>query len=114
MEDTSFEYLELGQSRPSGTAAASIYQPDSKGFIDSVFVTNVGSTSASFSIYLDADGTTYDQSTALYYQQNINAGTTVELWFEKGIPITNSGNLAVQTDTANAITFSVYGRDRIN
>lgn len=114
MQDNSFEYLELVQSRPSGTGAASVFQPNSRAFIDTIFVTNVGTTNAKFSIYLDADGTTYTQATALYYQQNINVGTTVEIWMENGIPITSSGNLAVQTDTADVITFSVYGRDRTN
>lgn len=107
-----FEFKELAQSRPSGTSAASVFQPAALAFIDSILVANVGAD-AKFSIYLDQDGTTYSEATALYYQNNLLSGTTLEFHFEKGIPITKSGNLAVQTNTASAITFSVYGRNRI-
>jgi hypothetical protein len=111
--DTIFEYTELAQSRPSGTSAVSVFNPTALAFIDTLIVANVGSSTAKFSIYLDKDGTTYSEATALYFQNSLHSGTTLEFHFEKGIPITKSGNLAVQTDTANAITFSVYGRNRI-
>lgn len=108
-----FEYTELAQSRPSGTSATWAFQPTALAFIDTIIVANVGAGSAKFSIYLAKNSATYNESNALYFQNTIHSGTTLEFQFEKGLPITKSGNLAVQSDTANAITFSIYGRNRI-
>lgn len=99
---------QIAQSRPSGTSAASFVSNARPWTCELIVITNTGSSAAKYSIYHDADGTTYSTATAIAYQIQINTGEmhTIE------VPIRNddrTGNLAVQTDTANAITFTAYG-----
>lgn len=107
----------LAQTRPSGTSAVSAYSPGTrvKTFIHKIIICNTTSSAAAFSIFLDEDGTTYDQTTALYYAVNINANDTVELFsYQKDhwLPMNSSaGNLAVQTDTGSALTFTIIGEE---
>ena len=101
--------MQLGQSRPSGTTAVSIYSPTSGTWIcKSIIVCNSSSSLARYSIYHDEDGTTYDETTALFFSVEIHANTTVmiDIFMAGSDP---SGNVAVQTDTADALTFTMYG-----
>lgn len=102
---------QLAQSRPANTTAASIYSPTGEtAIIKSIVICNVTGTAAAFRIFLDDDGTTYDQTTALFYDANINGNETVEV--DTYWPMNNSsGNLAVRTDTADALTFTVFGAE---
>lgn len=100
----------LGQSRPGNTTAVTIYSPDSGVHtrITRVIVCNTASTSQKFRIFLHNTGTTYDETTALFWDIVTPTDTTVEIegdWW-----MTNSsGNLAVRTDSASAFTFSIFG-----
>ncbi len=100
----------LGQLAPSTTAATSIYSPpaDTTWVGKNMVVCNTTGGSVNFSIYHDETGTTYTVATALYYSVAIAANTTVSL---TGLMAgyTDAGNVAVQTSSANALTFSFYG-----
>ena len=101
---------ELGQLRPANTTAASVYSPGSNitARIESIFVCNTTASAAAFRIFVDKDGTTYDETTALFFDSAIAANTTVLI--EGLIYIINSaGNLGVRTDTNSALTFTAYG-----
>ena len=102
---------QLGQLRPANTTAASIYSPTGEtSVIRSIVICNTTATTAAFRIFHDDDGTTYDQTTALFYDSPINGNETVEI--DTYWPMNNSaGNLAVRTDTASALTFTVYGAE---
>lgn len=105
----------LGQSKPSGTSAASIYSPDTSVMlaeITTIIISNTTGTAAAYSIYLDGDGTTYDQSTALFYSVNLAANDSKVLNDIEIYMSNPNGNLAIQTDTANALTFTVFGAER--
>ena len=106
----------LAQSRPSGTTAAALLTVASAAKngieITRLVIANTTASSAKFSVYHDDDGTTYDQTTALYYSVAISANTTtvIEAQSENsGITISPGGALAVQTDTGSALTFTLYG-----
>lgn len=103
---------QLGQSRPSGTSAVSIYSPaaDTTWIGKTMLICNTTAGAVAFSVYHDEDGTTYDQSTALFYTVPLSANETMNVsLFIAGS--NSSGNVAVQTDTANAITFTMYGAE---
>ena len=104
-------HKQLGQTRPSVTTAASAYSPSSvETTMKTVCVCNTSAGTAKFSIYHDDDGTTYDETTALFFQADIAAKTT--MWLEVFIAMDDdNGNVAVQTDTANALTFTLYGAE---
>lgn len=102
----------LGQSRPSDTNAASIYSPPVNTFaqITRLLVCNTAATTQKFRIFLDHDGTTYDESTALFWDVVTPTDTTVEIegdWWMSD----SAGNLAIRTDLASAFTFTVFGAE---
>ncbi len=100
----------VAQSRPSDTTTVSVYSPDT-GDVMEIIAINVANTSAAavnYRVFHDEDGTTYDESTALYFDVSLAANTTDTL--EPKIWMRNSsGNLAVRTSSANDLTFTIYG-----
>ena len=107
-----FQEQQLFQSRPSGTTAASVYSPGSgeTARILSIKVCNTSGATAKFRIFCDDDGTTYDETTALYWDITVPADDTWELQKHDEIMMNNSaGNLAFRTDTANALTVTGFG-----
>ena len=103
---------QLGQHRINSTTATSLYSPGASitAIIKSITVCNQTGTLATFRLFVDDDGTTYDQTTALYYDVSIGANTTVQI--DTYWPMdTDAGNLATRTDTANALTFTAFGAE---
>lgn len=103
---------QLGQLRPANTTAASLYSPGASTttIIKSIVVANTSGAAAEFRIFLDDDGTTYDETTAHYWDIAIAADTTVQIDTFWAMNDAN-GNLAVRTDTNSAITFTCYGAE---
>lgn len=101
---------QLAQSRPSGTTAASVYSPASgeEVVIHNVIICNTSGASAKYRLFLDDDGTTYDESTALAWDVSVGADE-VGIFEVKLCMNDANGNLAVRTDTASALTFTVNG-----
>ncbi len=101
---------ELGQLRPANTTAASLFTPSTgqQGIVTTLVIVNVDSSSHDFRIFVDQDGTTYDQTTALYYDEALAATTTL-LLSELSIPVANGGNIAVRSDTGSMFNFTAYG-----
>lgn len=103
---------QLGQSRPANTTAASIYSPPSstRVIIKSVEVTNTSSSKVKYRIFHDDNGTTYDETTALRWDITLGANESDSFnvyWTSND----STGNFAVRTDTANALTFTFYGAE---
>lgn len=100
----------LGQLRPANTTAASLYSPGSNitAEITTIVVCNQGGNNASFRVFHDDDGTTYDETTALFWDVDILANETVMV--QGPLYINNSsGNLGVRTSAGNELTFTAYG-----
>lgn len=105
---------QLAQIRASGTSAVSAInkQARSKLLITSIIVANTTAGSVNYSIYLDTNGTTYTQATALFYAVALAANSTAIIEFVNGLPIDSStanGHLAVQTSSSEALTFTING-----
>lgn len=101
---------QIGQLRPVNTTPASLYSPaaNTETIIHNVVICNTGAVAAVWRLFVDDDGTTYDETTALVWAGALGAGETDI--FEVKINMNNSdGNLAVRTDTNNAFTFTANG-----
>lgn len=100
----------LGQLRPANTTAASIYTLPVKQLteLSHIIVCNTTGTAESFRIFLDADGTTYDQTTALCYDVPIEVNQMVTIPIIASL-VTAGGSLGVRTSTNNALTFTLMG-----
>lgn len=100
---------QLAQGRPSVTTAASLYTPGDgvQAVVKRVVICNTSASNAAFDIFHDDNGTTYDATTQLYYNQTVTAGLTWVL--EDELYVDSSGNIAVASDTTLALTFTLYG-----
>lgn len=103
---------QLGQLRPANTTAASIYSPGTgvTAIIKTIVICETAGTGATARVFVDDDGTTYDESTALFWDVPIPANSTITLTELIAMDDEN-GNLAVRTDTANALTFTAFGAE---
>ena len=105
--------LQLGQSRPANTTAVSIYTlpANVSTKVTMITIANTSGSDDDFRIFHDVNGTTYDETTAIFYDTDIPADTVVE-WEPEDLWLDNtSGNIAVRTGTGNAITFTMYGEE---
>lgn len=107
---------QLAQKRENSTNAVSIYSlpdADTHAVLTSIEICNTTSGGETYRIFLDDDGTTYDESTALFFDVTIGANTTVQI--DCGVDgwgmSNSSGNLAYRSSAANAITVTVFGRE---
>jgi hypothetical protein len=105
-----FQEKQLGQVRPANTTAVSIYSPatSTTGIIKNIVICNTSAAAAKARLFLDDDGATYDETTALFWDVQIDVESTIQLDGHWGMN-NSSGNLAVRTDIASALTFTVHG-----
>ena len=103
---------QLGQLRPANTTAASLYSPGASTttIIKTIVVCNQTASSAKYRIFMDDNGTTYDESTALFFDIAIGANSTdqIDTFYAMN---DSTGNLAVRTDTNSALTFTCFGTE---
>jgi hypothetical protein len=103
---------QLGQLKPANTTAASLYSPGAgvTAIVKSIWICNTTSATATFRIFVDDDGSTYDESTSLFWDVSLSGNTTIEL--NTFIALNNStGNLGVRTSSANTLTFTAFGAE---
>ena len=103
---------QLGQLRPANTTAALLYSPASstETIIHNVVICNTSGASAKYRLFVDDDGTTYDEESAIAWDVNLPADTTDV--FEVKITMNKSaGALGVRTDTNSALTFTANGQE---
>ncbi len=102
---------QLGQLRPANTTAASLYSPGA-GVITRVMTLLICETAgaiAEFRVFVDDNGSVYDETTALFWNFVIAANGTIRLRDLDIFMNDSTGNLGVRTDTNNALTFTAFG-----
>lgn len=106
-----FQEQQLAQAREASTTAVSIYSPSAAiAAVKTLIVCNTTGGAVKFRIFHDDDGTTYDESTALYWDVPLAANQTVQI--DTFIAMDNvNGNLAYRSSVASAITITVYGSE---
>lgn len=107
-------FKQLAQSRPSNTSNTSIYSPDinTETIIKSIIICNTSGAIANLRVFVDDDGTTYNEATAIVWDMPIYPSTQPSI-IEVNICMNNSnGNLAIRTDTASALTVTVFGMEQ--
>lgn len=100
----------IAQNRFNNTTANSLFSParSEQYFLDELIVSNVSGASLTFRIFVDIDGTTYDQTTSLYYDITLKKGQTYEI--NLGFSLKSSaGNIAVQNSVANGVNWTLKG-----
>ncbi len=101
----------LGQSKPSATTNTSIYSPGSstETILSSLIICNTNTADTTIRVFHDNDGTTYDATTALLYDEPIRGFRSILLRLH-GVMDNASGNLAVYS-TSGHVNFTLYGAE---
>ena len=96
------------QSRPSGTLAVTLYQP-AAGVTDDLrirIVRNSGVTgSATFNLYHDIDGTTFDADSEITPPLTLSDG---DQYTEERVSADENGAIGFKTSVANALTITIW------
>lgn len=91
------------------TTAATLFTPTRTSVIKSVVICNTSTSQQKFRIFIDADGTTYDKTTAMFYDTTIEANTFVEVSTYWAIEV--GGNLGIEASDDNVLTFTLSGAE---
>ena len=93
------------------TSATTMYSPGANiaasGLV--MVISNTGAKYRLYRIFQDDNGTTYNTTTALYYDVEIPGNTTHQRFC--GNMTDATGNLAIYADAASALTFTLYGTE---
>jgi len=102
------EYKQLAQVRENSTNAVSVYSPGAGETVQAfIKITNTTSSTVEGRVFHDNDGTTYDETTAIVWDIDIEPGQILEI--DKIFMDNGDGNLAYRSSVANALTITVYG-----
>lgn len=106
-------YRQFGQKRENSTNAVSVYSPaaSTEAIISSIVVANTTASTVKVRMFLDINGTTYDESTAIAWDVDILGN---RVWDREVTFCMNnsSGNLAYRSSVANALTITVSGLEK--
>jgi hypothetical protein len=104
---------QLAQVRPADTANTAFVnsKESTTTRIDMIIICNTSAAAAKYRIFHDDDGTTYDQTTALFYDVTLDIAESHELPDTLWLHAANEGNIAVRSDTGSALTFTAYGAE---
>ena len=103
---------QLGQVRPSDTTPVELYSPSVRDrcVVHNIIICNTTGSTATYRLFVDEDGTTVDQTTAIAYDITL-AGNTTDTWEIKIYMNDPAGRLSAATGTGNALTFTANGED---
>ena len=107
-----FQEKQLGQLRPASTTATSLYSPGVgiTAIIKSIVVCNTTAGDATAQIFIDDNGSTYSEETALFYNMPIDGNTTTQI--DTYYPMSvDAGNIAVRSSVSSALTFTIFGAE---
>lgn len=101
----------LSQVRPSASASTA-FVATLRTEVTQIVVCNTTANNTTFAIYHDDDGVTFNQTTALYYDQTLSGNTSISIKSESmggGLMLARGGSLGVKPGADLALTFSLYG-----
>ena len=104
--------IPLAQARENSTNAVSVHSPplSHRDRIETIILCNTSGSSATFRLFFDANGTTYDETTALYWDTSLAANSSLTLEYARGLYMAeDTANIAYRSSVANAITISLWG-----
>ena len=103
--------LMVAQKRPANTAMANLYSSPVGllTVITGICVVNTSNASKLFRLCFDNDGSTFDESTALYWDKPVDKNETFLIQLQIAVNHQNAGNLGFRSSAANAFTITMFG-----
>ncbi len=101
----------LAQVRLATTTIQQIYNSPlgTLSICTSVIIVNTSGAAKTFRFCLDENGTTFDKSTALFWDTNIDKNQTIQIEWEVSLNHDGNGNIAFRTNGANDLTITLFG-----
>lgn len=105
-----FQEKQLAQKRENSTNAVSVLQASTgTTVVKTIIIANTGNA-ATYRLFHDDDGTTYDESTALFWDVGIAKNSTIQI--DTFVAMDDpTGNFAYRSSIANALTITIYGSE---
>ena len=105
-----FQEKILGQVRPTDATNTTLYTLSALTtvIITTIHVCNTSSSDVTFRIFADAIGSTYDETTAIYYDVELTSNETIKIQTHIGLD-TAGGTIGVRTNNGNTLTFTANG-----
>lgn len=105
---------QLGQARPANTSAVSIYSPaaSTETRLKQLIIANTGTVAATYRVFIDDDGTTYDATTAIAWDAPIAVGSEPQIIDLDQYMNDSTGNIAVRASVADTVTFTLSGLEK--
>lgn len=104
----------LGQAREASTNAVSVYAVPSglRAIIRSIVIANTSGATATVRVFVDEDGSTYNESTAIIWDLEIPADSVYNR--DCFLPMDNTdtqngGNVAYRSSVSSALTITIGG-----
>jgi len=105
-----WKYKQLGQAEGT-TSAVSILAMTAKELrVKLISISNHETTASTYNVWLDDDGTTYDDTTVMAEGIPIPPNDTLSWYVDWGMTVVG-GNLAVKAGDASRLTFTVFGEE---
>ena len=102
----------LAVIRPGNTTAATAFTASVNTEITRIFVCNTSGATRTFRIFHGASGDSFDEENALFWDVEVAADTTYEVFADSpnsGIMLSTGDIVGVRSDSADGLTFSIYG-----
>ncbi len=103
---------QIGQARENSTNNVSVYSPDTgvTAIIKGIFVANTSGADATVRIFIDDNGVSYTEATAIVWDVTVPADGLLEI--DTFIAMDNAaGNIAYRSSVANALTITIFGAE---
>tara|TARA_Y100001963_G_scaffold159771_1_gene265140 strand:- start:2831 stop:3187 length:357 start_codon:yes stop_codon:yes gene_type:complete len=103
----------IAQVRPGDTNNATAITATVRLEIGRIIIANTSSGAATFRLFHDVGGTTYDEANAIAWDVSIAVGAINDALQSfntgNGITLMPTDSLGVRVSTGNALTFNIYG-----
>ena len=103
----------LGQVRPGDTNNATLYTAVLGTEVTRIVVCNVSGSPATFRLFHDQGGSTYDQTNALRYDVSVANGAFAEIIGGSegaGLQLEVGDTIGVRSSVLDALVFTAYGQ----
>ena len=99
----------LVQTRPAVTTAVTAYTvaENKRLHLQTLAICNTTTSAATYSMYLDFAGTTYNDDTAIYKDITLAANSTISITLPYGLEA--GGSVGIKTSVADALNFTFFG-----
>ena len=107
-----FQEKQLAQARENSTNAVTVYSrpADTTSIVKTLIVCNTSGAACTYRLFFDDNGNTYDESTALVWDQTLSANETIIIDTFLAMA-TASGTIGYRNSVANAITITLFGSE---